>query len=375
MDIVDDSSLMAYLGQVPDPRGRRGRQFEWWYLLGVVAAAVGAGESGVRAIAAWAEDHEAELVAHFQPACGRAPSLATVERTLWRVDRGALEQAVAAHARQGVSPAEDELVGVALDGKELRGVGPHGASVCLVSLTCHGSGLVLGQVAVPDKTNEITAAPWLVSELDLPRWVLTVDALHCQRLLAELVCARRGYYIMGVKANQPTLFDALVELFATPANRRFAPVEDCCESQELSHGRWEERRLETSTLLNAYLDWPGVAQVLRRHCRRTLRPSGKVEQKTTYFITNLPPQRADAERLAALIRGHWTIENKVHHVRDVSYREDLVSARTGSAAQALAALRNGVLNALRLAGVVGMARALRRNGAYVANALACIGVA
>jgi predicted transposase YbfD/YdcC len=262
---------------------------------------------------------------------------------------------------------------LAADGKELCGVGAHGGSLCLVSLTCHGSGVVLGQVAVDTKSNEIPAMPRLLAGRDLTRCVLTVDALHCQKALAEQVLAQGGHYLMSVKGNQPTLHEAVERLFATPAGRRFQPAQDRFVSVEKGHGRLEQRVLESSTLLNNYLDWPGVAQVLRRTCHRTLLKRGQVGQETTYFITSLPPEEANAEALAGLLRGHWTIENKVHHVRDATMREDACTVRTGTAAQALAALRNGVLNVLRGKAVRSVAQALRLNAAQTANALRCVG--
>lgn len=341
----------------------------------VIAAAIAAGAVSVRGIADWVKAREAELVALLQPCCGRVPSLTTIERTLWHVGCEELEQALAAHAACHAAPPSEELRGVALDGKVQRGVVAHGGSLCLVSLVCHDSGIVLGQLAVPDKSNEIPAAPRLLAPIDLRRRVLTVDALHCQRELAELVVDHwDSDYLMGVKGNQPMLYDSVVELFETPPTRHFQPVEDRFRSASKGHGRYEQRVLETSTMLNDYLAWPGVAQVLRRHCRRTLLKSGKVEEETTYFVTSLSPARANAELLANLIRGHWTIENKVHHVRDVSFREDACGARTGAAAEALAALHNGVLNALRFANRTNIAQALRYNAAYTANALECVGV-
>jgi len=364
---------MAHLLRIPDPRSRRGCSFEWPFLLAVLAAAMAAGEAKVRAIADWIKAREEELVRLLAPRCGRVPSLTTLERVLWQVDRQALEQAVTAHAHANQAAAKEPWTGVAADGKVQRGLLPHGAGLCLVSAACHQSGVVLAQVAVPDKGSEIAAMAGLLGPVGLAQRVLTVDSLHCQRELAQRVIAQGGAYIMGLKGNQPTMHECVIELFNTPAGRRFQPVEDTATDSAAGHGRYEQRTLETSTLLNDYLDWPGLAQVMRRHCRRTLLKNGQVEEETTHFITSLTPEQADAKVLAELIRGHWTIENKVHHVRDVSFREDACSARTGSAAQALAALHNGILNALRFAGRTNIAQALRFNAAYATSALRCIG--
>lgn len=168
MDTTHDSSLLAYLQQVPDPRGRRGRSFEWQYLLLVLAAAIAAGASTVRGMADWAKAREAELVARFHPPCGRVPSLSTLERVLWRIDRPALEQAIAAHAAANCPPPADDLQGLALDGKVPRGVVAHGGSLCLVSLVCHERAVVLGQAAVPEKANEQTVVIGLLAPPGAP---------------------------------------------------------------------------------------------------------------------------------------------------------------------------------------------------------------
>ena len=118
-----------------------------------------------------------------------------------------------------------------------------------------------------------------------------------------------------------------------------------CQKQ---HGRIEIRLLETSTSLADYLDWPGVSQVMLRHSQRTIISSGKTTNKITYAITSLPLQQANADQLAAIWRAHWTIENQVHYVRDVTFAEDACHVRTGRAPQALAAFRNAVLSLFRL---------------------------
>lgn len=380
MDLNHDSSLMAYLRSVEDPRGRRGQSFEWRFLLAVLAGAIASGATSVRSIADWAKAREAELVRRLQPRSGRAPSLSTVQRALRDVGREPLEAAIAAHGRHHAAQLRTkpgQLRGLALDGKVQRGVGAHGGSLCLVSLVSHTKGLVLGQAAVPDKTNEIPAATRLLAGFDLRGWVLTADALHCHRELAQQVRDQGGHYLLAVKANQEAVHAAVVELFATPATRRFKPVESRTRSCEVGHGRHEERWLASSSLLNDYLQdelgWPGAGQVIQRRCRRSLLASGKVEEETTYFITSLPLASARAKQLEKIVRGHWTIENLSHWTRDYNWREDSCGARTGSAGEALAALHNGVLNVLRAAGHTQIARALRFRAAYTSRALACVG--
>lgn len=133
-------------------------------------------------------------------------------------------------------------------------------------------------------------------------------------------------------------------------------------------GRVERRRLQVTTMLNAYLDWPGVARVGR--LERTVTVGGEATVEVQYVITSVPRERADAATLLDWVRGHWGIENRLHYVRDVTRGEDASRIRSGSAPQVLAALRNAAISHLRLAGVTNIAAALRRNAARVCDLLA-----
>ncbi|HEX5504572.1 MAG TPA: ISAs1 family transposase, partial [Thermomicrobiales bacterium] len=139
------------------------------------------------------------------------------------------------------------------------------------------------------------------------------------------------------------------------------------------HGRLERRTLTRRAALNACLAWPDVGQVLRRRYRAVDLATGRVRQEVRYALTSLAPGEAAPAQLEALWRGHWTIENRVHYVRDVTMGEDAGQQRTGHAPQALAALRNGVLNALRGRGWGSVADALRHYGAYAPRALRLVG--
>jgi hypothetical protein len=139
------------------------------------------------------------------------------------------------------------------------------------------------------------------------------------------------------------------------------------------HGRREWRTLETSSALQGWLKWPEHRQVLRRTCRRLLLKTGKLQEETTYAVTSLARHEADAAVLEGFWRGHWTIENRVHYVRDVTFGEDTGQAYRGSTPQALAAFRNALLTLLRSLGWANIADALRHFEANVAHALQLIG--
>lgn len=377
------STLLAYLGQVPDFRQARGQRFAWAYLLALVAAAVAAGQRNVVAMVDWAQAHRQELLAALHPACPRLPSVATWRRLLVHIDIAALEQQVAAYNQSldhddatrgalevGEAPA---LRGQALDGKAVCGASAHGTPTFLVSLVRHESGYVLGQVAVAHKSNEITAVPTLLAGRDLRGTVTTMDALLTQHSLAQQILEQGGHYLMVIKQNQPTLYWAAQLVFAEPPQPRHPDEWRSCRTSDKAHGRLERRTLIATTALNDYLQWPGVQQVLCRHCRCIHVRTGQVTTETSYGLTSLPFELADAAQLERIWRGHWTIENRLHYVRDETFGEDRCQVHIGTAAQALAALRNAVLSTLRFHGWTNIAAATRTYAAHPQRALQLFG--
>ena len=174
---------------------------------------------------------------------------------------------------------------------------------------------------------------------------------------------------MVVKANQPELLAAITALFANPPMPEAADDADTVTTCDKGHGRLELRTLERSAALNDYLTWPEVGQVLRRTCQRIDLKTGAIGEEVSYGVTSLPPRAASAAQVEALWRGHWTIENRVHRVRDVTWGEDAGQVRVGHAPQALAALRNGLLSLLRACGWTQIADATRHYGAFALRAI------
>jgi predicted transposase YbfD/YdcC len=343
MDDVKCTTALQMFQTLTDPRRARGQRYPWPLLLTLIVAGMATGEQSVRGIARWLELNKEHLVKYLQLHRGKLPSESTVRRALWHVDVKMLE-VVATEFFQSMAAAEavGPLQGQALDGKDLRGARAQGAPVHLLSLVQHGSGIPLAQVEVGDKTNEITAAPQLLAGRDLRGVVVTMDALLTQRDLAQQILDQQGHYLMVVKANQPRLLDDIETLFRDPPwlEQERAAEYGVWESCGRGHGRLESRKLEASTALNDYVTWPGIGQVLRRHYRTVHLKSGAISEKVTYGITSLTPQEATPEQLERLWRGHWTIENSVHRVRDVTMGEDAAQVHKGSAAHALAIFRN-----------------------------------
>jgi predicted transposase YbfD/YdcC len=239
---------------------------------------------------------------------------------------------------------------IAIDGKTVRGArNKEGKAPHLVAALAHGIGAVLGQVAVDEKSNEIPAVRELLKAFaSLASAVITIDAMHTQHDTAQLITGRGADYVMTVKANMPTLYKQLKKLpwSAVPA----------VSEVSTDHGR-RARRTIKAVLAPAWIDFEGAAQVAQ--LRRTVTKKGRKTVEVAYLITS--DRDASPETLAAWIRRHWHIENKLHWVRDVTCQEDKSLVRTGNAPRVMASLRSLVISILRLDGHANIAAANRHH--------------
>jgi predicted transposase YbfD/YdcC len=359
----------ALFQTLPDPRHRRGCRYPWWVMLTLIMTAVASGQRHPQAIIQWTSEHADLLREQVWP---RVPSGSTLRRVLRYVAIAELEAQVSAWTAQRAPRPSSGLQARALDGKTLRGAGRHGQPTHLVAEVVHGSGLVLWQQAVAAKSNEIPLARRILADRDLTGLLYTLDALHTQLETAELIVRQRGHYLMIVKGNQRHLHRILQEWFEDPAwPEEQGAISHTCD---VGHGRHEHRTLERRRTLHLPVPWPGVQQALRRVTQSWQLQTGTYRTQVAYALTSLPCDLAPAADLEAYWRGHWTIENKVHYVRDGAFQEDACQVAKGQAPQALAALRNGVLNQLRLSGIPNIAAALRHLGAHPEVALRFVGV-
>jgi predicted transposase YbfD/YdcC len=380
MDRAQYTTLVDVLNQIPDYRKRKGRQHRSLTLLSLITMALASAQRTPQAIARWVREHRDELFTALPPNVSRLPSGATLRRVLARLDIAALEQALAAfHPPPAPAPAPTPtpapLQGVAIDGKAVRGVGRSGHPCHLVSLVQHGDATVLGQVEVALKRDERSAVPALLEGRDLHGKVVTLDALHTLRPTARQIRAQNGHYLMIVKKNQAALYEYLDMLFTLPAHPADQEVwQTVGPTTEKGHGRLETRSLTCGSAHIEDIDWPDVQQVVRRECERVIVKTGKCACEVTYGLVSLRPEEAGAAAIERLWRGHWTIENRLHYVRDVSFGEDAGHAAHGTTAHALAALRNGLLLLFRQAHWPSVPDALAHYGASVARAAALIGL-
>jgi len=370
--------LTEYLAEVADPRHAKGLRHPLLAILCLCCVALMAGAKNPKAIANWWKNRQDQgpFLERLGFTKGYGPSKSTLYRVLALIP---LETLVAIVCRwlednfaECVPADHDALQGVAIDGKTLRGSRKHGADwTHLLSALSHGLGQMLGQVAVGDKTNEIGAMPDLLADLILEGRIFTMDALLTQRSIAQTIVDGGGDYVMIVKNNQATLRKDIALLFEGPDATAF--VEDQVTTTEKAHGRLETRTLSTSSALNDYLDWPGLQQVFRVERRTVILKTGEVRAKTVYGLTSLPEQCADAAQLLTLNRGHWTIENRSHWVRDVTFGEDRSQVRNGTLPEVMATLRNVVISLLHLLHFRYIPDAFDFFAARPAEALAAIG--
>jgi predicted transposase YbfD/YdcC len=370
--VVFAPALNVALEGLTDPRKPRGIRHRLVVLLTVTVCAVTAGARSFVAVAEWAADLPGVLAAALG-AGDRCPSESTIRRTVQDIDADAFDTVIGQFVQQlctaawaGGAPVGQRRV-LAVDGKTLRGsrhtdaTGVEVPGRHLLAVIDQHTRVVLGQVEVAGKTNEITAFTPLIDTLtgiDLVGVVITADALHTQREHATDLHARGAHWVLTVKGNQPRLRRQLATL-------PWREVDIAHRAATTEHGRREIRTLKVVTIA-AGIEFPHARQAIqvvrktRRVNARTGR-KGKWRTETVYAITDLAPHQARPDELATWIRGHWQIENALHWVRDVTFGEDLSQIRTGAAPQVMATLRNLVISLHRLNGATNIAKALRHH--------------
>jgi predicted transposase YbfD/YdcC len=342
----------------PGPASAAGRRHGLQSVLLLALQAVMAGASSWVAIAQWAATAPQAL-----GVCGASPSAATFRRVLAAVDITAVEAALTtwvtgrqarARAQQpaGTTAAAGRTV-LAVDGKTLRGSkSVDGQQTKLVCVYDHAHQLVLTQVAVAGGDEVAAFALALAALPELADVLVTADALHCQRGHADFLATRGGHYLFTVKGNQPLLRQELMRLpwAQAPGTRR----------RGTGHGRTESRSIKVIDLdgSDAQALFPGARRAIKVVRRRRV-GARKPSVEIVYAVTSLDHRAADCRLLADWLQGHWAIENSVHHVRDVTQREDASRIRRGAGPQLMAALRNTATNIARLAGQANIAAAQR----------------
>jgi len=365
-------SLYQAFSQIPDPRSKRGIRYPLAVILTVVTLGKLSGETELRGIAQWAQYRASSLWAAFGQPRAAMPHWTTYSRVLGQVDEHALQAAIDSGLNR--NPSGNQVI---IDGKTLRGTIPTGKSrgEHLLAVYEPDTRTVLAQASVGAKANEIVVAPHLLAQTALKGKLVTGDAMFTQRELSEQIIAAEGNYLWIVKENQPHLYQMIERLFCPehprPGHGSLATdFQTACQVSK-GHGRLERRTLTSSSLLQAYADWPGLQQVFRleRDRRPTCSPA---TCQVVYGITSLTSQQASASDLLTFTRRHWAIENQLHYVRDVSLREDACRLTSRQAQRCLAMLNNLVLALLPATPFTFLPDAQRFFNAHLAHALALL---
>lgn len=362
--VVTDSdrrSLFVALEVINDPRDPRGRRYPLVSVLAAALCAVLAGACTFAAVADWVRFQDRSVWARLG-FTGRVPAATTVWRLLIRLDAEMLSQVLARWLRNRTGPVviagrRWRLV-IAVDGKVARGARlSDGRQVHLLSAYDTSTGIVLAQVQIAAKSNEIPAFTPLLRLVaavlgSLKDVLVVADALHAQTGHADLLADAGGQLMVAAKANQPTLFAQLKTL-------PWAQVPVGAQTRETGHGRKETRTVKTLTVKTpGGISFPHAQQAIRITRTRTIK--GKTTRETAYLTTSLPADQAQPADLGTWARSEWHIENRLHYVRDVTLREDAHQARTGNGPAVFATLRNTAIGYHHIDGATNIAEATRR---------------
>lgn len=362
--LLNIGELYAALAEVEDKRKEKGKRYTIGILLMVVILAKFCGENTPYGIAEWAKMRGIQLQRLFNYHRQVIPSNKTIQRlTDTSLDDMGLQAIIRRYLHQTFGGQQSVLV--TIDGKTLRGTIPKGKTrgVHLLAAYLPEEGVVLLQIEVGHKENEIAAAPKLLYQLDLKGRVISGDAMFTQREISVMVLANGGDYLWFVKDNQPTLHEDVQRFFQTVEHApgwHIPPLpQDVAEETGKQSGRIETRRLTAIPDEDNFLQWPGLNTVFRLE-RHVFRPrKGDESIEVVFGITSLAFTPGLAKQLLNWTRQHWGIENKLHYRRDVTLREDATRMKETHQAQVVATLNNFIISLATYLGYSNLASARR----------------
>lgn len=336
-------NLTAYFQDLPDPRVARTREHRLLDLLVIAVCTLLCGGEGFNDMEDFGCAKEDWLKTFLELPHG-IPSHDTFNRLFQALDPHSFLECFQRWTQSLRVAVSEEIV--ALDGKALRrALQAGGTAPVLVSAWARENGLVLGQLKVNQKSNEITAVPELLRALELAGCIVTLDAMGCQKNIAKEIKEADAEYVLALKGNQGTVHQE-VKSYLDDAIPRGARELVHLETVEKDHGRLETRRYWQSAALDWFADrakWEGLQSVgVVEAVRQVGEQPATVERR--YYLSSLG---LDAARFARAVRGHWSVENQCHWMLDVNLGEDQSRARLGHAAENLGTLRRLALNLLQ----------------------------
>lgn len=342
------ASLLKHLESLPDPRAEKNRKHLLVDVVAIAVCGVLVGCDGPTSIRLWAGERE-DWLRGFLSLPEGLPSKDCLRRVLSRLKPDAFAKCFSAWIAECVTTdGEGRLI--AVDGKTLRrshdkksGLG----ALHVVSAWASEAGFSLGQLATDEKSNEITAIPDLLDAIDLAGAVVTIDAMGCQKAIAAKIVKAKGDYVLALKGNQEKLYDAVREHF--DALHESDLQRGGCRRRQTTdkkHGRIERRYYYQAPLPDELKPlakgWTGLATI--GQVVSITERDGKETSDVRYYLSSLGP---GVKRFANAVRGHWAIENSLHWVLDVTFREDESRSRDRRLAENLAALRRLAVGLLK----------------------------
>ena len=337
--------LFDHFTSLEDPRVERTKLHALMDIVAVTICGVLCGADGWDDIHFYASSLES-WYRTFLPLKHGIPSSDTIRRVISAIHPDQFQacflswvQSLAHHIPESI---------IAIDGKTLcSAYGPDDTKALLhiVSAWSHAQHLVLAEIKVAEKSNEITAIPELLKLLVLEGCIITIDAMGCQKKIAKEIVTRKAGYAIAVKGNQEKLHAAIIETFQTLHNADNPSTYATHATENAAHGRYERRTYTITDDLSRITtrdEWAGLTHIGKVTCERFIQAD--YQQETRYYILH---RVETVEKLAEASRGHWGIENSVHWSLDVTFHEDDIRIYAGYAAENLATVRKIALNALK----------------------------
>ncbi len=348
MTLSLETSLIQHFVSLSDPRIERSKQHLLIDIIVIAILAVISGADGWVAIETYGQSKQ-EWLRTFLSLPNGIPSHDTFARVFARIEPQEFEQCFRNWLKAVTATLGTQVIPI--DGKTLRGSYDREAkqsALSVVSAWASNHRLVLGQLKVERKSNEITAIPQLLKMLHIQGSIISIDAMGCQKEIAALIRQQGADYVLALKGNQGSLYSQVEQFFQQAQQTEFAQIEHSHHhSTESGHGRIEIRHcysVPISALANKSSQdkWVGLVSLGMVICERRL--WNKTTREVRYYISSLP---ADAQVLGDVVRTHWGIENSLHWTLDVTFAEDASRLRTGHSSQNFALLRRIALNQLQ----------------------------
>ena len=333
------AGIMEYFGKIPDPRIDRKKLHKLTDIIFITIGAVICGCDTWEDIEEWGLIRKDWLLTILELPNG-IPSHDTINRVFSLIDPQAFQQCFVDWVKSVSVVSEGEVISI--DGKRLCNSGANGSKsiIHMVSAWSNANSMVLAQHKVAEKSNEITAVPVLLSMLDLHGCLVTLDAMGCQKTIAQQITKGGADYILAVKDNQGRLLSDIKNIFSSPGSpQQHSQI-------NAGHGRIEKRTCTVITNIKWVSDkeqWQNLRTLICIESERTIKATGVMQKQFRYYISS---KIADAQTFNNAIREHWGIENKLHWTLDVAFGEDKSTKRAGHAAENFSFISKIALNLL-----------------------------